>query len=60
MGGRNSTLLATSYHDWWSLVGVDSLVGEAPAGWLDVPAANDVAARPKPSPVAEPEAPPLP
>jgi len=60
MGGRNSTLLAESYHDWWSLAGVDSLVGEAPAGWLDAPVANDVAARPKPSPVAEPEAPPLP
>lgn len=60
MGGRNSTLLATSYRDWWSLAGVDSLVGEAPAGWLDAPVANDVAARPKPSPAAEPEAPPLP
>ncbi|WP_374523830.1 uracil-DNA glycosylase family protein [Sphingopyxis sp.] len=60
MGGRNSALLAASYHDWWSLAGVDSLVGEVPAGWLDVPAANDVAARPKVSPLAEPEAPVLP
>ena len=31
MGGRNSALLAESYHDWWSLAGVDVLVGEAPA-----------------------------
>src|SRR3546814_2154119 len=29
--GRNSVLLAESYRDWWSLAGVDSLVGEAPA-----------------------------
>lgn len=60
MGGQNSALLAASYHDWWSLAGVDALVGEAPAGWLDVPAANDVAAKPKISPSAEPEAVPLP
>lgn len=60
MGGRNSALLAESYHDWWSLAGMDSLVGEVPAGWLDVPVANDVAARPKLSPLAEPEAAPLP
>lgn len=53
-------MLAESYHDWWSLAGVDSLVGESPAGWLDVPAANDVAAKPRPSPVAEPEPAPLP
>ena len=49
-------MLAESYHDWWSLAGMDSFVGEAPAGWLDVPVANDAAARPKPSPLAEPEA----
>lgn len=55
MGGRNSALLAESYYDWWSLAGVDALVGEVPAGWLDVPAANDIAAKPKPSPIAEPE-----
>lgn len=60
MGGRNSALLAESYYDWWSLAGVDALVGEVPAGWLDVPAANDVAAKPKISPIAEPEAAPLP
>mgnify|MGYP001603023475 CR=1 FL=1 len=60
MGGRNSALLAESYHDWWSLAGVDSLVGERPAGWLDAPVANDVAARPKVSPLAEPEIAPLP
>lgn len=60
MGGRNSALLAESYHDWWSLAGVDALVGETPAGWLDVPAANDAAAKPRVSPVAEPEPAPLP
>jgi len=60
MGGRISALLAESYYDWWSLAGVDALVGEVPAGWLDVPAANDVAAKPKISPIAEPEAAPLP
>ncbi len=60
MGGQNSALLAASYHDWWSLAGVDALVGEAPAGWLDVPAANDVAPKPKISQLAEPEAAPLP
>ena len=53
-------MLAESYHDWWSLAGVDALVGEAPAGWLAVPAANDAAARPRVSPVAEPEPAPLP
>lgn len=53
-------MLAESYHDWWSLAGMDSFVGEAPAGWLDVPAANDVAARPKLVPLAEPEIVPLP
>ena len=53
-------MLAESYHDWWSLAGVDALVGEAPAGWLDVPAANDAAAKPKISPIADPEPVPLP
>lgn len=53
-------MLAESYCDWWSLAGVDALVGEVPAGWLDVPAANDAAA-PRRSPVlAEPEVAPLP
>jgi DNA polymerase len=27
MGGQNSVLLAESYSDWWSLAGVDALVG---------------------------------
>ena len=27
MGGPNSALLAESYNDWWSLAGVDALVG---------------------------------
>lgn len=50
MGGQKSALLAESYCDWWSLAGVDMLVGETPTGWLDLPAANDVAAeRPKPT-----------
>lgn len=53
-------MLAESYYDWWSLAGVDALMGEVPAGWLDTPAANDVAAKPKPSPLAEPEPAPLP
>jgi DNA polymerase len=53
-------LLAQSYSDWWSLAGVDALVGEAPAGWLTPPPANDAAA-PKPKPVfAEPVIAPLP
>ena len=53
-------MLAESYRDWWSLAGVDALVGEVPAGWLDVPAANDAAAKPKISPIADPEPVPLP
>ena len=54
MGGRNSTLLAESICDWWSLAGVDALVGAVPAGWLDVPPANDTAAPgARPTPVAE-------
>ncbi|PKP99516.1 MAG: uracil-DNA glycosylase [Alphaproteobacteria bacterium HGW-Alphaproteobacteria-13] len=59
MGGRNSALLAESYCDWWSLAGVDALVGEAPAGWLRVPPANDAGAPPKRTETAE-EPPPLP
>jgi DNA polymerase len=48
MGGQNSALLAKSYCDWWSLAGVDALVGEQPAGWLAVSPANDAAtSRPK-------------
>lgn len=61
MGGRNSVLLAESYCDWWSLAGVEALVGEAPAGWLAVPPANDAAAsRPKRVADPAPEAQPLP
>lgn len=41
MGGQYSTVLADSYCDWWSLAGVDALVGETPAGWLAAPPAND-------------------
>ena len=36
-------MLAASYCDWWSLAGVDALVGETPAGWLVAPPANDPA-----------------
>lgn len=63
MGGQNSALLAESYCDWWSLAGVDALVGEMPADWLAVPAANDIAAnrtRRVAAPAAEPEPAPLP
>ena len=64
MGGQNSALSAASYCDWWSLAGVDALVGEAPAGWLAAPPANDPApTRAKVAAIAatyEPEAAPLP
>jgi len=54
-------LLAESTCDWWSLAGVDALVGEQPAGWLITPPANDAAApKPKRAVNAEPEALPLP
>lgn len=54
-------MLAESTCDWWSLAGVDILVGEQPAGWLVAPPANDPAApRPKSVVSAEPELPPLP
>lgn len=60
MGGRNSALLAESICDWWSLAGVDALVGEQSAGWLVAPPANDAAAKPKRIVHEEPETPPLP
>ncbi len=60
MGGQNTVLLAQSYYDWWSLAGVDALVGEAPARWLAAPPANDAAAKPKRAAVAAPEQAPLP
>ena len=53
-------MLAESYCDWWSLAGVDALVGEVPAGWLAVPAANDPPAKPKTAPPADAEPAPLP
>ena len=40
-------MLAESTCDWWALAGVDALVGEAPAGWLRTPPANDAAPAPK-------------
>lgn len=61
MGGSYSAQLAESISDWWSLAGVDALVGEQPTGWLVTPAANDAAAaKPKRQAVVEPELPPLP
>jgi len=61
MGGTYSALLAQSTCDWWSLAGVDALVGEQPAGWLVLPPANDAAAaKPKQATIAEPEQAPLP
>jgi DNA polymerase len=61
MGGQFSAVLAQSITDWWSLAGVDALVGEEPAGWLALPPANDAAVpRPKPTIAPEPEAAPLP
>lgn len=61
MGGPNTALLAESYCDWWSLAGVEALVGDRPAGWLAVPPANDAAAsRPKRVADPAPEAQPLP
>ena len=61
MGGSRSALLTESMYDWWSLAGVDALVGEEPAGWLVTPPANDAAAaRPKRLIAAEPEPLPLP
>jgi uracil-DNA glycosylase family 4 len=53
-------LLAESTCDWWSLAGVDALVGEEPAGWLILPPANDAAAKPKRATHVEPELAPLP
>ncbi len=50
MGGSNSAVLAQSISDWWSLAGVDALVGEEPARWLVTPPANDTAlAKSKPA-----------
>ena len=54
-------MLADSISDWWSLAGVDALVGEEPAGWLVAPPANDAAApKSKPAIAADPEPAPLP
>jgi len=60
MGGQNSALLAQSYCDWWSLAGVDALVGETPAGWLTPPPANDPPSKTGPLAAPEPEPIPLP
>lgn len=67
MGGHNNLLMAESYLDWWTLVGVDSLVDEMPAGWLHAPApsaadaaANDNGSVKPPTRILAPEPPPLP
>ncbi|WP_194952632.1 uracil-DNA glycosylase family protein [Sphingopyxis solisilvae] len=61
MGGPQSLALAESITDWWSLAGVDALVGEEPAGWLVLPPANDATAvRLRPTLAPEAEAAPLP
>jgi len=60
MGGQKSALLAKSICDWWSLAGVDALVGEKPTGWLLAPPANDPAPRARPPVAAETAPPPLP
>lgn len=60
MGGHNNYQMADSYSSWWTLAGVESLVGETPAGWLEAPPVNDNAPQRR---VAEPlavEPPPLP
>lgn len=41
MGGPNNFSMAHSYFDWWTLAGVDALVGETPAGWLDASPNNN-------------------
>jgi uracil-DNA glycosylase family 4 len=41
MGGSNNFSMAHSYFDWWTLAGVDALVGETPAGWLNAPPINN-------------------
>ena len=41
MGGPNNFSMAHSYFDWWTLAGVDALVGEVPAGWLDASPINN-------------------
>ncbi len=52
MGGQQTTLLADSYCDWWTLAGVESLVGEKPADWLAQPAPEKPASQaPAPSEV---------
>ncbi len=60
MGGQKSALLAESICDWWSLAGVDALVGEMPAGWLVAPPANDPAPRSRPPVAVQAEPPALP
>jgi uracil-DNA glycosylase family 4 len=66
MGGPNISSMAYSYIHWWSLAGVDALVGESPAGWLDArpvnkalndnaPPNSQAAPAPKATPVALPE-----
>lgn len=49
MGGLEALQVAQSYHSWWQLAGVDTLVAEEPADWLS-----------KRAPASAPEAEPAP
>lgn len=60
MGGPNNILMADSYLHWWSLAGVDSLVRETPAGWLETTAVNDNIVKRRNRPDVPAELPPLP
>lgn len=57
MGGPEAITLARSVHNWWSLAGVDTLVGETPADWLGKlrpPAATTTSAAPRETGLSKP------
>jgi uracil-DNA glycosylase family 4 len=60
MGGPHNLMIADSYLHWWTLSGVENLVGETPAGWLDAPAVNDNAPKRRAAQLQPAELPPLP
>lgn len=60
MGGPLNLRIAESYLDWWTLAGVEHLVGETPANWLDAPPMNDNAPRRAVAAEVLDELPPLP
>lgn len=61
MGGHNNLVTADSYLSWWTLAGVESLVGETPAGWLEAPPpVNDNMQKKRMAEQAPVEPPPLP